>query len=540
MPAPDTIQQLVERFQRNYAEYSAARYNETQLRVDFVNPFFIALGWDVRNEEGYAERYKDVIHEDQVKVGGATKAPDYSFRVGGTRKFFVETKKPSINLKDDISPAFQVRRYAWSAKLPLSILTDFEEFAVYDCRTRPNKKDKATTARLQYLTYTDYLERWDDIAAVFSKDAILQGSFDSYAEDSTGKRGTQEVDKAFLQELERWRNLLARNFALRNKGIGVQELNFAVQRTIDRLLFLRIAEDRGLEAYERLSGIVGVEHTYQELAKLFRAADDRYNSGLFHFKTENDRPGQPDDFTLNLSLDDKVLGDIIPNLYYPDSPYEFSVLPADILGQVYEQFLGKVIRLTTGGQAKVEEKPEVRKAGGVYYTPTYIVDYIVKNTVGQLLEGKTRQQAAELRIIDPACGSGSFLLGAYQHLLDWHLDLYINDDPQRHAKGRPPRLYQDESGEWRLTIDERKRILLDNIYGVDIDPQAVEVTKLSLLLKVLEGEQRQQAEMFQERVLPDLGDNIKCGNSLIGPDFYEAAQMAMFDAEERRRINVFD
>ena len=501
---------------------------------------FEALGWDVHNKQGYAERYKDVVHEDQVKIGQATKAPDYSFRVGGTRKFFVETKKPSVNLKDDISPAFQVRRYAWSAKLPLSILTDFEEFAIYDCRTRPNKKDKAATARITYFNYSEYVERWDEIAEVFSKEAVLQGSFDRYAEDTTGKRGTQEVDKAFLEELERWRELLAKNFAKRNAGIGVHELNFAVQRTIDRLIFLRIAEDRGLEAYERLNGIVGVENTYGELGKLFSAADDRYNSGLFHFKVEKERPGQPDDFTLNLKLDDKVLGDIIPKLYYPDSPYEFSVLPADILGQVYEQFLGKVIRLTDSGRAKVEEKPEVRKAGGVYYTPTYIVDYIVENTVGMLLDGKTRQQAAALRILDPACGSGSFLLGAYQHLLDWHLDLYINDEPEGHAKGRPPRLYQDETGEWRLTIEERKRILLDNIYGVDIDPQAVEVTKLSLLLKVLEGEQRQQAEMFQERVLPDLGNNIKCGNSLIGPDFYEGQQMALFDAEERRRINVFD
>ncbi|MBI2843396.1 MAG: N-6 DNA methylase, partial [Armatimonadetes bacterium] len=225
---------------------------------------------------------------------------------------------------------------------------------------------------------------------------------------------------------------------------------------------------------------------------------------------------------------------------YPDSPYEFSVLPADILGQVYEQFLGKVIRLTAGHRATVEDKPEVKKAGGVYYTPTYIVDYIVEHTVGKLLDGKTPKQASKLRILDPACGSGSFLIGAYQYLLDWHRDWYVADGPEKHRKS----LYQGPGGDWRLTTAERKKILLNNIYGVDIDSQAVEVTKLSLLLKVLEQESAEAMnrtlKMFHERALPDLGSNIKCGNSLIGPDFYDNQQMSFLDEDEQYRINVFD
>jgi hypothetical protein len=243
----------------------------------------------------------------------------------------------------------------------------------------------------------------------------------------------------------------------------------------------------------------------------------------------------------------------------------------------------------------VEEKPEVRKAGGVYYTPAYIVDYIVKNTVGKLLEGKTpgdiapdvaadprvgrrvasaprgrRRNAGAripsrtpgspgipsppLRILDPACGSGSFLLGAYQHLLNWYRDWYVaaGGSPAE-CSGRPPsrpsgaaqsKIYQGPGGQWLLTIQEKKRILLNHIYAVDIDPQAVETTKLSLLLKVLEGETEQTLgstlRLFHERALPDLDKNIKCGNSLIGPDFYDGQQMTMFDEEERLRINVFD
>ena len=547
MSAPEEIHKLIERFDRNLDAYRSGKYNEAQVRQEFINPFFNALGWDIYNKQGYAEAYKDVIHEDAIKVGSVVKAPDYCFRIGGTRKFFLEAKKPAVNIKKDISPAYQLRRYAWSAKLPLSILTDFEELAVYDCRIKPVKTDRASKARTYYLTYTDYIDRWDEIALIFSREAVLKGSFDKYVESSKAKRGTAEVDTAFLEEIDRWREILARNIALRNPGLTIRELNFAVQRTIDRIVFLRICEDRGVELYGRLMSLRNGTQVYRRLCQLFRQADDRYNSGLFHFRKEKDRTSSPDDLTLDLTIDDKTLKDIFKNLYYPDSPYEFSVFQADILGQVYERFLGKVIRLTSGNRAIVEDKPEIKKAGGVYYTPTYIVDYIVKHTVGELVEGKKpgpRGAVSKLKILDPACGSGSFLIGAYQYLLDWHRDQYIADGPEKWAKARKPRLYQRAGGDWRLTTDERKRILLNNIYGVDIDPQAVEVTKLSLLLKVLEDENsetiRKQLALFHERVLPDLGNNIKCGNSLIGPDFYEGQQMSFLDEEEMYRINVFD
>ncbi|HYR06034.1 MAG TPA: N-6 DNA methylase, partial [Gallionella sp.] len=491
---------------------------------------------------GYAEAYRDVIHEDAIKIGNSTKAPDYSFRVGGQRKFFLEAKKPSVYVKEAIEPAFQLRRYAWSAKLPLSIVTDFEEFAIYDCRARPDKGDKASKARLFYCTYRDYANKWDEIAAIFSKDSVLKGSFDRYASTSKGKRGTSEVDGAFLEEIEGWRDLLARNIALRNTNLSQRELNFAVQQTIDRIIFLRICEDRGIEPYGKLMALQNGVNVYGRLREMFRDADDRYNSGLFHFKREKGRAEAPDELTLNLEIDDKPLKEIFKNLYYPDCPYEFSVLGADILGQVYEQFLGKVIRLTAGHHAVVEDKPEVKKAGGVFYTPAYIVQYIVAHTVGKLLEGKTPKQVKGISILDPACGSGSFLIGAYQYLLDWYLARYVEEGAEKHSKGKDARLRHSAAGEWRLTTAEKKRILLEHIYGVDIDAQAVEVTKLSLLLKMLEGESDEtlnsQMKLFHERVLPDLERNIQCGNSLIGPDFYEG-QLGL-DDEAARRINVFD
>jgi type I restriction-modification system DNA methylase subunit len=544
MAAPGELLRLIERFAEQLDSYKSGAYNEAQLRIEFLDPFFKLLGWDMDNTQGYAEAYKDVIHEDAIRIGDkGSKAPDYCFRIGGTRKFFLEAKKPSVYIKEEIPPAYQLRSYAWSAKLPLSLLSDFEEFAFYDCRIKPRSDDSAAKARIFYCTFREYLDKWDEIASIFSREAILKGSFDRFVESTRAKKGTAEFDQDFLQTIEGWRKELAQNLALRNPKLTQRQLNFSVQRIIDRIIFLRICEARAIEDYGRLRGLINGDGIYPRLAKLFEAADARYNSGLFHFKKEPDRHEAPDELTLELRVDDKPLRDIIRGLYYPESPYHFSVVSADILGQVYEQFLGKVIRLTEGHRAIVEDKPEVKKAGGVYYTPTYIVDYIVQQTVGKLVEGRTPKQVEKLRILDPACGSGSFLIGAYQFLLDWHQRFYTATDPAKFAKGSKPALVQTTSG-WKLTINERKRILLNNIYGVDIDGQAVEVTKLSLLLKVLEGETSQSLQslftFFHERALPDLGDNIKCGNSLIGPDFYQQSELALLSDEEKYRINVFD
>ena len=205
MPAPPVIADLVERFEQQGDAFKSGQYNEAQLRKEFVDPMFEALGWDMQNRQGYAEQYKDVIHEDAIKIGGATKAPDYCFRIGGTRKFFLEAKKPSVDIKHDTTPAYQLRRYAWSAKLPLSVLTDFEEFAVYDCRIEPRVDDKASAARIMYFNFREYVSNWDDIAKIFARESILRGSFDRFAESTKAKRGTAEVDNAFLDEIEGWR-----------------------------------------------------------------------------------------------------------------------------------------------------------------------------------------------------------------------------------------------------------------------------------------------------------------------------------------------
>lgn len=239
--------------------------------------------------------------------------------------------------------------------------------------------------------------------------------------------------------------------------ITIEELNYAVQLIIDRIIFLRMAEDRGIEKTERLKELTTKPDIYKNFCDICREADKKYNSGLFHFNAYDEEDFTTDTYTLNLNIDDNVFKKIFKNLYYPTSPYVFSVISIEILGKVYEQFLGKIIRLTDGHHAKIDDKPEVKKAGGVYYTPQYIVDYIVKNTIGRLIEGKTPNQISKIKILDPACGSGSFLIQAYNYLLKYHLKYYLELE-------KPPKntIYTGKDGIVRLTIQEKKRILLNN------------------------------------------------------------------------------
>lgn len=290
--------------------------------------------------------------------------------------------------------------------------------------------------------------------------------------------------------IEVWRDLLAGELALRDSAIPEHELNRAVQVTINRILFLRMCEDRGIDPdgqlHSQLTGLAGYDRLKEQ------------------------------------------------------SPFEFSALPPETLGHVYEQLLGKMSRLTADRRVVTEDRPEVKKAVGVYYTPASIVDYIVKHTVGKLLKGKTPTQAGKLHFLDPACGAGTFLLRIYQYLLDWHRDWYMRDGPEQHTN----KIHRGTDDTWRLTTTEKTRILLCNIYGVDIDPQAVEITRLALLLKVLEGESHEtfgeQRRQFHDDAWPDLGGNIKCGNALVGPDFHERQLPMMLNEDERFQINVFD
>jgi hypothetical protein len=538
MPAPQKIIELVRAFKKDERSYISNGYSEAQARIDYIDPFLEELGWHPRSEAAYIAEWRDCIVERSMAVKDEIhkKRADYTCRIGKTPVLIIEAKAPSEDVITRPKHALQIRSYIYSQGLAIGALTNFAELSIYDGRIKPKKDDSAKVAQLETIRFTEYVEKWDIIESLLSKEAVLRGAQREYIARRIAK-GVLPVDQAILADIDGWREDLAHVIARKNPELNSDALGLAIGRIIDRILFLRVCESRGMETEGQLKEISKGQNIYKGLLKLFQLADDRYNSGLFHFKEETGRSEKIDNLALCLQVEDKPLRQIINGLYYPENLYEYSLIPVEILGQVYEQFLGKVITIPRRGTAKIEEKPEVKKAGGVYYTPSDIVNYIVEHTVGKLIEGKTPKEIEKLRVLDPACGSGSFLLGAYQHLLDWHLLYYMKDGPAKHQKDICPDIQEG----YRLTLRERKRILLTHIFGVDIDAQAVEVTKLSLLLKVLEGETHDTVECelkLRLRALPDLGKNIKCGNSLIGTDFYKG-HFHLSD-EEHKRINPFD
>jgi type I restriction-modification system DNA methylase subunit len=521
------IKQLVADFKAQEAAYLSPSYQESQVRQDFIDKFFTALGWDVTHERQKNPYEQEVHIENKVKMAGSSqRRADYAFYLSPNfrdPKFFVEAKKPSRNLAN-ADDYYQAIRYGWNAKTPLAILTDFEEFHILDCRFKPDIND-ALNRKVAAFHYTDYAdnEKFAYINYLFSRDAVAAGAIDKRATElpkprgKGGKKGAsrgayQAVDEAFLEELDEYRITLAKAFKKANEKLEGEELTEAVQRTIDRLVFIRFLEDKGIEE-KAIINLKGQKSAWKAFINLCKRCEPKYNGLVF----------KPHRVLDNITLDDsedKAFALICAELADPGSPYDFNQIPISILGSIYERFLGKVVH-ATDKRVKVEEKPEVRKAGGVYYTPEYIVRYIVKETVGKLIEGKTPTEIAPMAFADIACGSGSFLIEVYAQLLEHHVRYYLaNRD-----KAKTDEVFERD-GQLHLSLKKKKEILLNNIYGVDIDFQATEVTQLSLYLKLLEDATLSEAHqfgLFKETILPDLKQNVVCGNSLVENDVDDGA-----------------
>lgn len=529
----ETVRELVKKFGEKRAEYMRSTYNETLLRVDFLNSFLEALGWDVENKKGAPQHLREVVHEDIVVIdddeGSASKKPDYAFRLGSERKFFLEAKKPSVAIATSDRSAFQVRRYGWNAQMPISLLTNFDKLAIYDCSSRPLPTDNASVARIKVYSYTEYAEKFDEIYDQISREVVYSGRFDSVFSVDRARTGTEPFDEFFLNQIERWRKSFAEDLIVNNRALNQDEINFLLQRLLNRIIFLRVCEDRDLEKYESLKNV----QSYQDLKKLFMSADQRYNAGLFNFIE--------DELSLNIQISDDVLIQVFRELYFPESPYAFTVVEADVISEIYEIFLGKEVQLVAGARIKIVEKPEVVESSGVVASPKYIVDTIVQRTMGPVCRDKTPAELSHLRVADIACGSGTFLLAAYEYLLNYHLEWYLKDGAEKYQD----RIYEGTGGNWYLTLYEKQRILLNNIYGVDLDLQAIEVSQFSLFLKVLENETaasvKAHLNKYRTRALPNLSENIQWGNSLVDPDTYQQFDPDISASSERfSKVSPFD
>ncbi|HKP73248.1 MAG TPA: DNA methyltransferase, partial [Pyrinomonadaceae bacterium] len=499
--ALERVRSLVADFKEHEAHYLSAKYQEQDVRKDFIDKFWIALGWDVNHDTQKNPNEQEVKVERNVGIEGRVKRADYAFLTPNFRdvRFFVEAKKPARNI-DNPDDYFQTIRYGWNAQTPVSVLTDFEHFRVLDCRLKPDIKTARDRALPKFnFHYTEYAdaEKFAEIYYLFSREAAHAGALEKFAAALPKPSGRavnrrlfgeafKTVDEDFLQQLDELREELARSFKNRNEELNGEELTEATQRTLDRLVFMRFLEDKLIEPEVIVERLGNGGSAWGDFVAQSARLNAIYNGIIFkpHFIDAAD-----------FVVDERVFASVRERLAHTNTVYNFNYIPIHVLGSIYERFLGKVI-VATGKRAHVEEKPEVRKAGGVYYTPEYIVRYIVAETVGKLIDGKKPAEIAEMRFADIACGSGSFLLGVFDELLRYHT-AYYNRNKTGRAEGRRAGCVENADGTLRLSLRQKKAILTDNIYGVDLDAQAVEVAQLSLFLRLLEDETTASAKGYQ-------------------------------------------
>jgi len=474
--AKKEIEKLVGKYNKVVEENRVKEYNEEMTKKDFILPLFRALGWNVENST-------EVTAEEKI----SKKRVDYGFRIDGIPKFFLEAKPMKADLDD---PKFfeQAVGYAWHKGCTWAVLADFQAVKILNAEW-----EAANYLQSHFTTiYShEFLNRFDDLW-LLSKESFELGLLDREAEKWGKKTKKVSIDEQLLMDFTRYRETLSRNIAKLNqdKNLTKEDLDESVQRILDRLIFIRNCEDRELEPRILISTLRqwisrGKGKLVKKLRTVFAHFDEEYDSRIF-----------AEHLCDCLDIEDKVLHKVIMGLYqtkyrFFSISYDFSAIDADVLGNVYEQYLSHILKKTERG-TKLTENHAHRKKQGIYYTPTYIVDHIVRNTLGELLKDK-KIHAEEIRVLDLACGSGSFLIKAFDVLNEYHLK---ND--KNYAQSQLEL-------ETRGIFTKKAKILQDNIFGVDLDKQAVEIAQLNLLLKIAEKGHR----------LPLLDQNIKCGNSLI-------------------------
>lgn len=508
----DKIHTLVEKYEANKEFYRTSKFNETQLRNEFLDPLFEALGWDIRNEAGKSTNEREVLLEEALKANAYShsKKPDYTFRLYGERKFFLEAKKPCVHIETEDEPAKQVRRYGYTAGLKISVLSNFEHLYIYDTSYPVEKNDTRVKAIVREYKYTDYENVADELLEYLGRNSVYSGKFDEIWSKIEGTINPKSVDRVFLKQINEWRLLLGREIYATMPNIDIEQLGDVVQSYINKILFLRVCEDRNIETYQLLLSIVD-HNSHNELVAIFREADKKYNSGLFEeLLSEN--------IVCNIS---SSFWTIIRQLYFPESPYSFSVLSSDILGKIYEIFLAQRLEIRNG-KLVIANKPE-NVERDIVTTPNFIVREILRQAASSVIPTKTAQGILALKCADIACGSGAFLLELYQLIYDSLVDWYVMNDKSR--------LIQTGVNSYKLPYSIKRDILTKCIYGVDKDYNAVEACKFGLLLKLLEDEDVNTLSAFHP-VLPDLNRNIFYGNSLLSPQ--------NVPSELVEKINPFD
>jgi len=466
--AKQKIQQLVEKYEKVRKQGQIKKYSEEDTKKDFILPLFDALGWNTADRN-------EVSSEEHIKSAGRV---DYAFYINGRPKFYLEAKALEANLhKEDF--AEQAIKYSWNKGVTWAGLTDFESIKIFNA--------EAVSEYLGYklvfeIPYNEYVSRFEQLWQL-SKEAFEKDLLDSYAEQIGKKLQKVPVSELLYKDLNECRKILLNAFKKWNgdKNISNELLEEGVQKLIDRLVFIRVLEDRKIEestlrplvrAWEG-SKKTGQIPLFVSMITKFRELNDLYNSNIF-----SPHPFEKWDEFSNATKD------VIEILHGEKGYYEydFRAIPADVLGNIYENYLGHILSQSEKGVI-IAKDAKKRKEQGIYYTPSFIVDYIVENALKPVLDKcNSVGDLKKIKVLDPACGSGSFLIKALEVINEKYIEL-----------GAP-------ANEFTKLL-----VLTENIYGVDLDDQAIEIARLNLLISALDTKMK----------LPSLSDNIKNGNSLI-------------------------
>ena len=464
------IRNILSDFRENYKFHKDHSESNTETRL--VEPLFKALGW---NE-------KDWIKQEQIHRGQKQGRADYVFKINDKIVFVLEVKKVGIQLEKEANR--QVISYALSRRIPFAISTNFECMNIFCVE----QEDAINNKFRVFNSPEDYINNINDLLFL-SKESFAQNSILKKAESEGRLKKRVTINKPLLEDFMNVRRLISNDIEHTYPGkYAPNEKDEIVQRIIDRLIFVRRCEDTGINpdniTLEEINHLPD-NKAYLRLKEIFSKYNSVYNSGLFAINQDNDCD--------TIKIDGTIIKKLLGHLYESTDKtyiYDFDWIDADVLGQVYEQYLGIILAQTKTGKAQLKDGQAHRKEQGIYYTPTYVVDYIVKNTLGELLKNK-KLNTKNIKILDPACGSGSFLIKAFDYL---NKELGNTEEAKQHKL--------DSQGGYSIKTD----ILKNHVYGVDLDNKAVEITKLNLLLKAAE----------KNRKLPEEIDlHIRHGNSLI-------------------------
>lgn len=518
------LEVLINKYKSFIKSADKSKISEETVRM-WINEFLEILGWDVKNTNYILQEnsFKNKeIKQRLEQIGSKHKKPDYTIVNGENIKTFIDAKKIDIDIFKDKDVAFQIRSYGWSAKVPCAFVTNFEQLVIYDCSFIPDISQSADVGTIK-LSIDNYLDNFDKINEYLNfKNVISNHLNEIYKIERT--EGSKSLDTNFMKDLSEFRLEIAQNLYKNNKDLILSnaQLNYYTQVILDRIIFIRICESKGIEKIEKLKDFMK-----EDFWKLFKESCymdfyNHYDGAMFD---------NTDVIMKKLIIDNEVFEKFISKLYYP-YPYKFDVMPVKVIANIYEEFLSK--QLIIDNNNIVEKlKSEYVKLKGAIYTPEYIVDRICKETIN-IENSKSIDDILSIKILDPACGSGVFLISCFE-LLAKKIEEFTED------------FVLDSNGRKSLNTNIRRKIITNCLYGIDSDEAAVEVTKMSLALKVIdfrETEYLNELGAFGSKILRDIQRNIKLGNTLVETDIQintdEIDEIKPLNIREKAFKDIFD